>query len=167
MLGDKNATSLCSKIISTLYQQTLIPLLLFIILDDALKVDEDKRARIKLLRSQFDELVYEYVTDTEDASVEDNLDKKDVISEGNLCLELHDALSIGLERLGLMDELRIKVRSRLDFVLELYEVSCDCDATKLRHLISQLGLELAKTLFGPTDESTLEWKRKLSHSNVS
>ena len=151
------------------YQQTLIPLLLlllFLISDDALKVDEDKRARIKQLRSQFDELVYEYVTDTEDASVEDNLDKKDVISEGNLCLELHNALSIGLERLGLMDELRIKVRSRLDFVLELYEVSCDCDATKLRHLISQLGLELAKTLFGPTDENTLEWKRKLSRSNV-
>ena len=120
LLGDKNATSLCSKIISTLYQQTLIPLL-FLILDDALKVDEEKRVRIKQLRSQFDELVYEYVTDTEDASVEDNLDKKDVISEGNLCLELHNALSIGLERLGLMDELRIKVRSRLDFVLELYE----------------------------------------------
>ena len=146
----------------------MIPLLLllFLILDDALKVDEDKRARIKQLRSQFDELVYEYVTDTEDASVEDNLDKKDVISEGNLCLELHDALSIGLERLGLMDELRIKVRSRLDFVQELYEVSCDCDANKLKHLISQLGLELAQTLFGPKDENTLEWKRKLSHSNV-
>ena len=89
-----------------------------------------------------------------------------MISEGNLCLELHDALSVGLERLGLMDELRIKVRSRLDFVQELYEVSCDCDANKLKHLISQLGLELAQTLFGPKDENTLEWKRKLSHSNV-
>ena len=151
-----------------LYQQTFIPLLLlFLILDDALKDDEDKRARIKQLRSQFDELVYEYVTDTEDASVEDNLDKKDVISEGNLCLDLHNALSIGLERLGLMDELMIKVRSRLDFVQELYEVSCDCDATKLKHLISQLGLELAQTLFGPKDENTEKWRSKLNKSTLT
>lgn len=138
-----------------------------ILTDDALKVDEDKRARIKQLRSQFDELVYEYVTDTEDASVEDNLDKKDVISEGNLCLELHDALSVGLERLGLMDDLRIKVRSRLDFVQELYEVSCDCDANKLKHLISQLGLELAQTLFGPKDENTDKWRSKLNKSTLT
>ena len=146
----------------------MIPLLLFLILDDALKDDEDKRARIKQLRSQFDELVYEYVTDTEDAaSVEDNLDKKDVISEGNLCLELHNALSIGLERLGLMDELMIKVRSRLDFVQELYEVSCDCDANQLKHLISQLGLELAQTLFGPKDENTEKWRSKLNKSTLT
>ena len=145
----------------------MIPLLLFIILDDALKVDEDKRARIKQLRIQFDELVYEYVTDTEDASVEDNLDKKDVISKENLCLELHDALSIGLERLSLMDELRIKVRSRLDFVQELYEVSCDCDANKLKHLISKLGLELSQTLFGPKDENTDRWWSRLNRSTMT
>ena len=50
------------------------------------------------------------MTFTEQESNENNLDKKNVISVENLCLELHEALSLGLERLRLMDELRIKGR---------------------------------------------------------
>lgn len=134
-----------------------------ILTDSDLKVDVEKRTRVQQLKKQFDELVYEYVTDTEEESNENNLDKKNVISVENLCLELHEALSLGLERLRLMDELRIKVRSRLDFVQELYEVACDCDANKLKHLISQRGLELAQTLFGPNDENTKVWRGKVSH----
>ena len=88
-----------------------------------------------------------------------------MISEENLCLELEDALSLGLERLSLMDELRIKCRSRLDFVQELYEVACDCDANKLKKLILHHGLELAETLFGQKDENTNVWRAKLDLSN--
>ena len=60
-----------------------------------------------------------------------------------------------------MDELSIKVRSRLDFVQELYEVACDCDSEKLKNLISLRGLELSQILFGPQDENTNKWRTKI------
>jgi len=56
-------------------------------------IDKEKRDHIKNLKKQFDELVYEYVTDNEDE--EKNQDCKNVISEETLCLELHEALSLG------------------------------------------------------------------------
>jgi len=130
--------------------------------DDAFKIDKEKRDHIKQLKKQFDELVYEYVTETEDDDEKTN-DCQNVITEEKLCLELHEALSLGLERLCLMDELSIKVRSRLDFVQELYEVACDCDSDRLKQMISKRGLELAQILFGSQDENTNEWRIK-SHA---
>ena len=137
---------------------------------DALKIDEEKRSHIKQLKCRFDELVYEYVTDndaTEEANTttSDDTEKKELITEENLCLELERALSLGLERLSLMDELRIKCRSRLDFVQELYEVACDCDANKLKKLISHHGLELSETLFGHKNENANVWRSKLDFLN--
>ena len=66
----------------------------FPISDDAFKIDKEKRDHIKQLKKQFDELVYEYVTETEDDDEKSN-DCQNVITEEKLCLELHEALSLG------------------------------------------------------------------------
>lgn len=109
------------------------------------------------MRSLFDDLVYEF-TDLSDTEEDSSAD----LSESDLNRDLQEALSLGLERFDLMDELGLKCRSRLDFCSELLEVAIDCNATQTKPLIIQRGLDLAITLFGPNHPEYHQWRDKLN-----
>ena len=128
---------------------------------DRLQKDESIRDKIKSLKDKFDDLVYEF---TDDADINESSTEEDstssehlILSEAELNRDLYEALSIGLERLSLMDQLDLKCRSRLDFVSELWDVACDCNASRLKPLIRQRGIDLATTFLGPKHHETRQW----------
>ena len=93
------------------------------LLGTKLEQDYAKRTKIIDLKTQFNDLVYEY-SDIEDNDDDEN-DEKSGISETELNEDLKKALEIGFERLNLMNELCLKTRCRLEFCDELLEVAED------------------------------------------
>ena len=93
------------------------------LLGTKLEQDQAKRTKIIDLKTQFNDLVYEY-SDIEDND-DDETDEKSGISETELNEDLKKALEIGFERLNLMNELCLKTRCRLEFCDELLEVAED------------------------------------------
>ena len=96
------------------------------LLGTKLEQDHGKRTKIIDLKTQFNDLVYEY-SDIEDNDEDEN-DEKSGISETELNEDLKKALEIGFERLNLMNELCLKTRCRLEFCDELLEVAEDLGA---------------------------------------
>ena len=88
--------------------------------------DHAKRTKIVDLKTQFNDLVYEF-SDIEDNDEDEN-NEKSGISETELNEDLKKALEIGFERLNLMNELCLKTRCRLEFCDELLEVAEDLGA---------------------------------------
>ena len=111
------------------------------------------------MRSRFDDLVYEY-SDIDTAD-ENKSDGGTISDTEDLYTDLQEALSLGLDRLALMNELLIKCRSRLDFCCELLEVAYDCDAPlEIKSVVIRKGLHLAETLFGQDHDAISHWERE-------
>ena len=147
---------------------------IYFVLGPQLDEDEAKRSRIKVLREQFNDLVYEYSDiDEEDVHEHDGNDnqtntKTTNLTETELNSDLQQALTLGLERLDLMNDLNLKCRSRLEFCDELMEVAEDCTAStsgsgndKSEAIIAENGYFLSRIVSGCTAEPTLKWKSKL------
>ena len=96
------------------------------LLGTKLEQDHAKRTKIIDLKTQFNDLVYEF-SDIEDNDEDEN-DEKSGISETELNEDLKKALEIGFERLNLMNELCLKTRCHLEFCDELLEVAEDLGA---------------------------------------
>ena len=148
---------------------------IYFVLGPQLDEDEAKRSRIKVLREQFNDLVYEYSDiDEEDVHDHDGDDnqtntKTTNLTETELNSDLQQALTLGLERLDLMNDLLLKCRSRLEFCDELMEVAEDCAAAtsgsgnnkSAEAIIGEHGYFLSRIVSGCTAEPTLKWKSKL------
>ena len=120
---------------------------------EALVQDEALRSQIQNLKNEFDDLVYEY-SDIED-------DSNNEVTEEDVSTDLKQALKIGLQRLELMNQLSIKIRSRLNFCDELLEAAYDCSQFETAKVIGKKGYDIAVTLFGTNHPISTQWKSKL------
>jgi len=123
---------------------------------EALVQDESLRSQIQKWKDEFDDLVYEY-SDIED----DDNELKNEVTEEDVCTDLKQALNIGLQRLDLMNQLSIKIRSRLNFCDELLEAAYDCSQFETAKVIGKKGFDIAVTLFGTNHPISTQWKSKL------
>jgi len=126
-----------------------------------LEQDHANRTKIMDLKTQFNDLVYEF-SDIEDDNDDDENNEKSGISETELNEDLKKALEIGFERLNLMNELCLKTRCRLEFCDELLEVAEDLGEDVLK--VAEQGYSLSLIVSGMSAETTLKWKSKLKQN---
>jgi len=124
------------------------------------EADDNLRGEVKALKSEIDELVYEWV-DIEEVNAA-SADSKSSCDEDVVDQDYSRALILAKRRYTLMKDLGFKAVSIIDALNQIVDIARDMSDMETAVIYAQKGRSTAEMLYGRGSQEVLDWESVLS-----